>query len=175
MILDETGETMPKSRRTLGVPLLLLSLLLAAPALGAGDSDEATLDILLQTLRSNRKALVAVNLELSDTEAKAFWPVYDRYEKEFAAIQDRLLAVIQEYTANFASMNDETAEKLIAEYLKVESDHAKLREDYLKPISEVLPGVKVMLFYQIENKIQAVLRYDLAATIPLVVDAQAPR
>ena len=163
---------MSKSSWLLAAPLLVL---VAAPPIYAGESDEATLEILLGTLRSNRKALVAVNLALTDDEARSFWPVYDRYEKELAAIQDRLLAVIREYAANLTSMSDEEAEQLAGEYLQVETDHALLRESYLKPISEALPGVKVMRFYQIENKIMAILRYDLAATIPVVPEEPAPR
>ena len=163
---------MSKSSWLLAVPLLVL---VAAPPIYAGESDEATREILLGTLRSNRKALVAVNLALTDDEARSFWPVYDRYEKELAAIQDRLLAVIREYAANLTSMSDEEAEQLAGEYLQVETDHALLRESYLKPISEALPGVKVMRFYQIENKIMAILRYDLAATIPVVPEEPAPR
>jgi hypothetical protein len=152
------------------VALLLvfsLPLVLAAP-LRAGEAGEASLDILRDTLRSNKKALVAVNLALSDEEARAFWPVYDRYQEQLGAVQERLLRVIEDYVKNFGSMSDEKALKLVDEYLTEEQDRAKLRRSFLEPISKVLPGRKVMRFYQIENKIDAVLRYELAATIPVV-------
>src|SRR5262245_42846132 len=145
-----------------------LSLVVAAVPVRAGEADEASLTILRDTLRSNKKALVDVNLALSDQEASSFWPVYDRYQKELGAVQDRLLRVIQDYEANFGSMTDEKAMKLVEEYLAVEEDRAKIRRAYLGPISEALPGRKVMRFYQIENKIDAVLRYELAKTIPVV-------
>ena len=109
-----------------------------------------------------------MNLALTDEEAVAFWPVYDRYQQELGAIQDRLLRVIQDYSANFGSMTDEKATKLVEDYLAVERDRAEVRRSYLAPISETLPGVKVMRFYQLENKIEAVLRYDLASTIPVI-------
>jgi hypothetical protein len=163
---------MSRSSWLLAVPLLLL---LAASPIRAGESDEATLEILLGTLQHNKMALVAVNLTLTDEEARAFWPVYDRYQKDLAAIQDRLLAVIGDYAANYGSMNDDEAMQLAEDYLRVERDHAALRQAYLKPISDVLPGMKVMRFYQIENKIDAILRYDLAATIPVVPEEPAPR
>jgi hypothetical protein len=150
--------------------LLAVSLLLvvgAAP-IRAGDADEASLEILRETLRSNKKALVDVNLALSDAEARAFWPVYDRYQKELAAVQDRLVQVIETYRANFGSLTDEQANQLVRDYLAVDRDRAEVRRAYLGPISEALPGRKVMRFYQIENKIDAVLRYELAATIPVI-------
>jgi hypothetical protein len=83
--------------------------------------------------------------------------------------------VIGDYAANFGSMNDQEAMQLAEDYLQVERDHAELRQAYMKPISDVLPGIKVMRFYQIENKIDAILRYDLAATIPVVPEEPAPR
>ena len=150
--------------------LLAASLLLvfAAAPVQAGEADEASVEILRDTLRGNKKAIVDVNLALSDSEARAFWPVYDRYQNDLAAVQGRLIQVIEDYRANFGSMTDEKASKLVDDYLAVERDRAEVRRAFLKPISEALPGRKVMRFYQIENKIDAVLRYELAATIPVV-------
>lgn len=146
----------------------LLPLVFAAAPVRAGEAQEASLEILRDTLRSNKKALVDVNLALSDEEARKFWPVYDRYQKELAGVQDRLIRVIEDYEANFGSMTDEKAMKLVEEYLAEEQDRAKIRRTFLGPISDALPGRKVMRFYQIENKIDAVLRYELAKTIPVV-------
>jgi hypothetical protein len=156
---------MSKTRWLLAVPLLLV---LVAATTRAAATNEASPDVLLDTLHANQKAFVAANLQLSDAEARAFWPVYDRYQKDLAAVQARLLQVIHDYADHFGSLSNEQAMTLVKDYLAVERDRAKVRSAYLKPISEALPGVKVMRFYQIENKIDAVLRYQLAATIPVV-------
>jgi hypothetical protein len=146
----------------------LLLLAFAAAPVRAGEADEASIEILRDTMRSNKKALVDVSLALSDEEARTFWPVYDRYQEELRVVHDRLLRVIEEYSANFGKMSDEKARELVDEYLAVERDRVEVRRAYLEPISQALPGRKVMRFYQIENKIDAVLRYELAATIPVV-------
>ena len=150
--------------------LALVSLLLVfAPApVRAGEAEEASLEILRETLRSNKKALVDVNLALSDEEARSFWPVYERYQQDLGAVQERLLRVIEDYRTNFGSMTDEKARKLVDDYLAAERDRVEVRSAFLEPISKALPGRKVMRFYQIENKIDAVLRYELAATIPVI-------
>jgi hypothetical protein len=151
--------------RLLGLSLVVV---LAATTARAGEADEASLQILRDTLRTNKKAFVSVNLALADDEARAFWPVYDRYQHELGAVQDRLVRLIEEYSASFGKLGDEEAEKLARDYLAIERDRAKVRESFLEPISEALPGRKVMRFYQIENKIDAVLRYELARSIPVV-------
>jgi hypothetical protein len=156
---------MSGSMRMLGLSLLVV---LAATTARAGEADEASLEILRDTLRSNKKAFVAVNLALSDDEAREFWPVYDRYQQELGTVQDRLLRLVEAYTASFGKLGDDEAAKLARDYLAIERDRAQVREAFLEPISAALPGRKVMRFYQIENKIDAVLRYELARTIPVV-------
>lgn len=146
---------------------------LSAAALYAAQSPtsqsaEADQDLLVDAIRSNRQALVAANLRLSDEEAGKFWPIYDRYQKEMNAIGDRLVGVIQDYTANFSDLSNDKAMKLVDEYLAVEGDRVKVRRAYVDEFAKALPGRKVARFYQIENKMDAVIRYDLAATIPVV-------
>jgi hypothetical protein len=145
-----------------------LLIAFAASPIRAGEADEASLEILRDTLRTNKKALVDVNLTLTDEEARLFWPVYERYQADLLAVNDRLLRVIDSYAANFASMTDEKATALVDEYLAAERDRVEVRRAFREPISKALPGRKLMRFYQIENKIDAVLRYELAATIPVV-------
>ena len=160
----------------LKIRLLLAAVVILALSAGAlsaaqpptGQSAEANLDVLVHAIQSNRKALVAVNLKLTDDEAAKFWPIYDRYQKEINAIGDRLVGVIQDYTTNFSDLSNEKAMKLVDDYLAVEADRVKVKRAYVDEFAKALPGRKVTRFYQIENKMDAVIRYDLAATIPVV-------
>ena len=156
---------MSKTRWVLAV--LLLCVFAAAPA-GAGEADEASMEILRDTLRSNKKAFVAVNLALSDEQARAFWPVYDRYQAELTVVGDRLLQVIEDYKRTFGNTTDDQARELVDEYLVIQRDRVELLQSYVELFAEALPGRKLMRFYQIENKIDAVMRYELAASIPVI-------
>ena len=146
---------------------LLIVLALAGSAF-AGVAADTDLEILRDTIRANKKALIAANLTLTDDEAAKFWSIYDRYEKDLKGVNDRLVALIEDYTKNFKGLSDEKAQKLVQDYLTVEEDRAKVRRDYLDDFTGALPGKKVARFYQIENKMDAVIRYDLAAEIPVV-------
>jgi len=152
--------------RTLLVAMLMLAA--SATSRGAGEADKANLDILRDTIRANRKALVAANLTLTDEEAGRFWPLYDKYQTELKAVNDRAVKVIEDYTASFRDLSNEKAMKLADDWLSAEADRVKVRRTYLDQFVKVLPGKKVVRFYQIENKMDAVLRYDLAAEIPVV-------
>jgi hypothetical protein len=150
--------------------LLAASLLLAVlgtPVRG-DDAVDYDVQILVDAIRANKKALVAANLSLTADEAAKFWPLYDRYRTELDVVQDRLVKVVERYTTTFKTISDDDAVKLAKDYLTVEADRAKVRDTYLEPFSKVLPGRKIVRFYQIENKMDAVLRYDLAEAIPVI-------
>lgn len=156
------------------VVLLVGSLSPAIAKDVTGAAAQADLEILLSTLRANRKALVATNLNLSDEEASKFWPIYDRYQTEMNAVGDRFAAMVQDYTTNFTTLSDEQATKSVESYMEIEADRAKVRKTYVEEFAKVIPGRKLARFYQIENKMDAVLRYDLASTIP-VIDEEAAK
>jgi hypothetical protein len=158
------------------IALLAATFGLTAVPLRAAESskpaaDEASLATLLETIRANRRALIAASLNLSAEEAAAFWPIYARYEGEMNAVGDRMAAIVEDYTAHYRDLSNDKALALMNGYLAAESDRLKIRETYLPEFAKAVPGRTAARFYQIENKMDAVIRYDLARTIP-VVDEQ---
>jgi hypothetical protein len=133
-----------------------------------GEADYATL---LGTLRANRRAFVAANLNLPKDQAAQFWPLYDKYQAEIGAIGDRALALVREYVDHFADLSDDKALQVVTDYLNAEAARLKVRQDYLPQFAKIVPGRTVARFYQIENKIDAMLRNELAATIPVIEQA----
>jgi hypothetical protein len=136
-------------------------------------SPQVNLDLLRDTIRANRRALVAASLALTDEEAAKFWPLYDRYQKEIAAVGDRMTVLVEDYITHFRDLSNEKALQLTGDYLAAEADRLQVRRAYLSEFTKILPGRTVARFYQIENKMDAVLRYDLASTIPVVEAASA--
>jgi hypothetical protein len=143
----------------------------AAPA--ATPTTEAEMEALVNAVRANRKALVAVNLNLSAAEAEKFWPLYDRYQVEISAIGDRILAIVNDYIAHFRDLSDEKALQLMTDYLAAEAERVKVRQTYLPEFAKILPGRTVARFYQLDNKMDALIRYDLAATIPVMDEGRS--
>ncbi len=135
---------------------------------GAADAPQAQPEVLLKTIRANQKALVGVNLQLSPEEAAKFWPLYDRYKQQINAIGDRVLAIVADYSANFRDLPNDKALQMMQSYLAAEAERLEVRRSFLADFAKILPGRTVARFYQIENKMDAVLRYDLASTIPVV-------
>jgi hypothetical protein len=149
------------------IVLFAVASLLALPVAAQTTSD---MQILAQKIKADRKLVVAANMKLTEEEAKGFWPVYDAYQADLQKINQRLLGTIKRYADayNKGPVSDEAAKKLINEAIGIEEAEVKLRRSYVPRLEKVIPGMKVARYMQIENKIRAVVRYELAAQIPLV-------
>ena len=133
-------------------------------------AEETNMEILKEKLKADKKLLVAANMSLTDAEAKAFWPIYEEYQKELQALNGRLETTITSYAEayNANTLTDEAAKKLTDEALAIDESEVQMRKTYATKLAKVLPGKKVARYLQIENKIRAMVRYELAAGIPLV-------
>ena len=133
-------------------------------------AEDTNMEILREKLKADKKLVVASNMTLTDVEAKGFWPVYEEYQKELQALNDRLKKTIESYAEayNANTLTDEVAKKLIDEAIATDEAEAQMRKTYATKLATVLPGKKVARYLQIENKVRALLRYELAAGIPLV-------
>jgi len=128
------------------------------------------MQILRDKIKADKKLLVASNMDLTEAEKTAFWPIYDAYQKDLQGINDRLVKTIKSYADGYTSksLTNDQAKKLTDEAIAIETDEAKLRSTYATKLSAVLPATKAARYLQIENKIRAALRYDMASAIPLV-------
>ena len=144
--------------------------LLAGPVVLAQEQTADNMEIVREKVRADKKLLVAANMELTESEAAAFWPVYEAYQKEIADLNQRTLKVIESYadTYNQGPVSDNAAKKLLDEALAIDSAEVDLRKSYVSKFSKVLPAAKVARYYQIERKIRAAINYELASGIPLV-------
>ena len=153
----------------LRIALTVLALAVAMPAI-AQDKGTSTMDILRQKVQTDKKLLVAVNMGLTEAEDKKFWPIYDAYQKDLEQIDKRLAKVIAAYAEayNQGSVPNETAKKLLDEALAVEEAEVALKRSYAAKLAPILPATKVARYIQIENKIRALVRFELADKIPLM-------
>ena len=147
-------------------------LLVFVGTVAAQEKPSSNMQIVLEKVKADKKLLVAENMQLTDGEAKAFWPVYEKYQAELLAIRTRTAKLIEDYAKSYSSMTNDTAKKLIDENMAIEGLRLKLNNDYLPKFRKVLPETKVTRYYQIENKINAALYYELAANIPLIQAAK---
>jgi len=148
---------------------IIVSLLFSAGSVLAQQPTEDTMQALKEKVKADKKLVVSANMNLTDSEAKGFWPVYESYQKDLGGINQRLAKLIKDYADayNGNTIDDAKAKSLLTEVLAIENAEAGLKKSYLPKFEKVIPMKKVAVYYQIENKIRALVRYELASEIPL--------
>lgn len=149
---------------------MMATAMLVGQAAAAQDQPAINAEIVMEKVRADKKLLVAANMELTEQEAVAFWPVYDAYQKELEALNRRIKKTIESYATSYnqGAVSDESATKLLDEVFAIEQSELELKRSYVPKFGKALPAAKVARYYQIESKIRAAVRNELASAIPLV-------
>ena len=157
-------------RRVVRYALCAMVLVVAGQVAAQEKSANTNMDILKDKIKADKKLLVASNMNLTDSEAKAFWPIYDAYQRDLQKINERLIKAITTYADayNKDTLTDAQAKQITSDVIGVEESEVTLRRTYAAKLAKVLPGKKVARYLQIESKIRALVRFDLASQIPLV-------
>lgn len=166
---------MKQMERNLGLAAVITAWILAFTLLSTPvraeekkDNASSNMEILREKIKADKKLVVAANMDLTEVEAKAFWPIYQEYQTKLTIINERIAKIIVEFAKNSQSMTNELAKKLLKESMAVEKERLTLKESLMPKFQKALPAIKAARYYQIENKIQAVVQYGLADSIPLV-------
>jgi hypothetical protein len=140
-----------------------------APANTSGQSSvDQDIDLMRKDVRSQKKQIIAANLQLTDAEATKFWPIYDQYTAELVKINDAKYAAIKDYATNYDTMTDDKALSLTRQILGVDQSVAQLRQKYVPIVSKVVSGKKTALFFQLDRRLTALIDLQLASAIPMV-------
>ncbi len=149
------------------------AILFAVPAFAQTEGTADTnMQILMDKIKADKKLLVASNMGLTDAEGKKFWPVYEAYQKDLQQVNEKLGKTIAAYADAYnegkGTISNDTAKKLLHEAISAEEQEVKLKRSLADKVGKVLPAAKTARYYQLENKIRAVIKFELAKQIPLV-------
>lgn len=118
-------------------------------------------------IATERQAIVTQAMDLTPEEMQGFWPLYREYRLEAAKVGDQVVALISTYADVYRNLTDDAADKLLAEFVSIEKERARLKAKYLPKFKKVLPSRKVARFYQVENKLDIAIFAEMAEQIPL--------
>jgi hypothetical protein len=138
------------------------------PSNSAQSSADQDIDLLRKDIRSQKKQIIAANLQLTDIEAEKFWPLYDQYTAELVKINNAKYATVKEYVTNYDTLTDDQAVALTRKLLGVDEQVAQLRLKYVPLVSNVISGKKTALFFQLDRRLVMLIDLQLAAQIPMI-------
>ena len=144
--------------------ILLTLMLLVAPVLALADE---ALDLKKKIMFDQKRLVVMENMEFTEEEAAAFWPVYEKHQEELFQVNQRGAKLILAYASVYQTLTDEQAVKLVDEYYDIQDDRLTVMKKMAADVGKVLPGKKAFRYLQVESKLSAIGRYELAKEIPL--------
>lgn len=125
------------------------------------------IQMLRRDLRSQRKQIIAQNMNLTDPEAVKFWPVYDQYVSDLVSSNNAKYELIKEYALS-DTMTDEQADNLAKRWLTVDANVVQLRLKYLPIFRAALSAKQTARFFQLDRRVQMMIDLQLASSLPLI-------
>jgi hypothetical protein len=150
------------------IVVLATLIVIFAPAVVSAQTAEDAIQLTRSAIQTERQAVVAANLGLNESESAVFWPLYRDYRNAVNQAADARVDILRRLFSDYETLTDDDAMSLLDDHLAFEKEMLKIRTSYAKKMSKVLPGRTVARFFQIENKMDAIIDYEMAGEIPLV-------
>ena len=167
------GVKVMKSRMkslTFLIPVFLLAGASIAQESSLSSTEEAELQQTRALLKGAREDILHEEMRFTEEEAAAFWPVYERYQASLQSVRDRFAEVLVRYTRAYraGTVTEQHANEFVEDYLDIQGEILVIKKDYLDDFRDALAARKAARFYQLDNKIETELEYQLSLIIPLV-------
>jgi hypothetical protein len=105
-----------------------------------------------EKIKAEKISFFTSKLDLSPTEAQAFWPVYNEFEKKRFDIQRQIHDFERMPDEEYAKLTEPEILKMTNNYIDSFEKEASLRKEYHKQFMKILPQKKVLLMYRTENE-----------------------
>ena len=138
------------------------------PGAWAQLEDQRAVELTRSAIQAERQAILAANLELDEKESAVFWPLYDQYRQALDSVISTRVDLLNQYFASYETLTDQEAVALLNKHIAWEQEVLKVRSTFAKKMSRALPGKTVARFFQIENKMDIIVEYEMAGEIPLI-------
>jgi hypothetical protein len=152
-------------KRFLSLVILAVGMSLSFSATAQQEND--LIEVIRGQIKKDRQAVVAANMTLSETQSENFWPLYRKYHGERDGLIDRRVALLTEFRDNRMGMTSDQAKQILNDALNLENDIGKLKRKYAPKFEKVLSPRATLRYYQIENKLDTIIDYELASVVPL--------
>jgi hypothetical protein len=124
--------------------------------------------VLRQDVQADKTEIIIRNMNFTDEQAKAFWPIYREYAHELQTIGDQRVALIKDYAANYDKIDDAQADSYIQRAQKYEEGIASVRKKYIPKFKKAIGAKQTAKFLQVDNRLNLLVNVQLAALLPLI-------
>jgi Spy/CpxP family protein refolding chaperone len=124
--------------------------------------------LLRTNLQAESKQIITKNLQLTDSEAAAFWPVYEQYAAQVRQVNDTRFGLMKQYAKVYKTMTPDEADGMVKLLAQADQTIISLRLQYLPKFEQVLPGTKAALFMQLDRRLDYLFNVQIASQLPAI-------
>ena len=128
----------------------------------------AYVELLRSALRAQKVAVITELMQLTETEDKAFWPIYREYDFELSKVNDERIAGIETYAKSYTRLSPALANELAMKALDVEARRIALKRTYYTKLAAAVSPLTAAKALQMENQIQLIVDLQIAASLPVL-------
>lgn len=151
--------------------LLLIAIVVFIGLQSYGQTSSASEEELVKSyFKLSKKALFEANMNLSEAQTSAFWPLYNKFETESGKLQDDRIAFLKEYAENFENMTNEQGDEFVKKVFQYRKKMLSLKMKYYKQVKKATNALVATRFLEIEQYVQTAVRYEIMEALPFVGD-----
>lgn len=140
-------------------------------------ASDANVDSYVESLRADlhadKVAIITQVMQFNDKDGAVFWPIYKKYAFDESAVNDKRVALIKQYAAQYGTMTDAAAKTMGEQELAFETDRINVKKDYYKKFLKVLPATTVLRFFQLDHRMDLIIDVGIASQLPPLQPAAA--
>jgi hypothetical protein len=145
---------------------LILAALIVIVGLPCVADTKRDTQLTLEVIQAERKELVEAAVRPSPQQETKFWDTYRAYRSDVADLNNRAVKLIEEYAESFGALTDDQALRMAKEAAAIDVGRVRARKKCVKKLQSILIPKQVVRYLQIEAKMDAVMRLEMAAHIP---------
>ncbi len=149
---------------------LLIASLFFIGGLYAQDTTEEEIQMIQDVFGSEKREIIAENINMEGVNTDAFWKLYDEYEAQRQDLGREKMKLLKQYTTKQGNMTALQAEEMLNEAANLRATEDKLIMNYTKRIRKMSNPFVAVQFYQIEHYISDGIRFSILNNIDFIQD-----
>ncbi len=121
-----------------------------------------------EVIRQQKKIYIAKIMELTAQEKEKFWPLYAEYNSGLSRLRGERIKLTTKFLQSHGNLSDAEAIAMLNQKLRLDGADLKFKQSYVAKFMQVLPGRKVVRFYQAENRFDTAATAELYRNIPVI-------
>jgi len=119
-------------------------------------------------LMADRAQVMAKGLKLDAQQAAKFWPLFETFQKEQAAIVDAQTKSLKDYADHFQTLTDADATAYINSLLDRDQKMHDLRVKWLQKFTAAVGPKSAASAIQLDRRLGNITQVQLSSLIPLI-------